>query len=115
MRLNTMIARLIMATALVVLLGGTALAKEIVVMNGTDFEIHAIALSPSESDNWGEDLLGDDVLKPGEGLKINISGDANNWDLAAQDGEGNQVTFQKLDFRSASKVTLKSDATADIE
>lgn len=115
MRLNTMIARLIMATALVVLLGGTALAKEIIVMNGTDFAIHAIALSPSESEDWGEDLLGDDVLNPGEGLKINLQGDNNNWDLAAQDGEGNQVTFQNLDFRSASKITLKSDGSADLE
>lgn len=105
----------LMAVAFTMLLAGTAMAKEIVVMNGTGFEIHALALSPSESGNWGSDLLGDDILKPGEGLKINISGDANNWDLLAEDDDGGQVTFQNLDFRKASKITLHADGTGTLE
>lgn len=92
-----------------------ALAKTITVVNGTNFEIHGIALSPSETDNWGNDLLGNDVLKPGEGLQIQYQGDDNNWDLAAVDPEGNQVSFTNLSFRGASQVVLHSDATATLQ
>ncbi|MEF3697839.1 hypothetical protein [Desulfolutivibrio sp.] len=112
---NRFFTMMILAAALTMLLAGTAMAKEIVVMNGTGFEIHALALSPSESGNWGPDLLGDDILKPGEGLKINISGEANNWDLGAQDGDGGQVTFQNLDFRKASQITLHADGTGTLQ
>lgn len=112
---NRFFTTMILTAALTMLLAGTAMAKEIVVMNGTGFEIHGLALSPSESGKWGPDLLGNDILKPGEGLKINISGDANNWDLAAVDNEGTQVTFENLDFRAASKITLHSDGSGTLE
>ena len=103
------------AMLLCLLCAGVALAKEVVVMNGTTFEIHGLALSPSESGDWGDDLLGDDILKPGEGLRINIKGDANNWDLAAVDDEGTQIEFKGLDLRKVGKVTLQSDGTATLE
>lgn len=104
-----------MSFALVMLFAGVALAKDIVVMNGTSFSLHGLSISPSESKNWGPNLLQGDTLKPGEGLKIKISGDANNWDLAVTDDDNAQVSFDNLDFRKASQVTLHSDGTATLE
>lgn len=92
-----------------------AMAKTITVVNGTGFELHAIALSPSETDNWGDDMLGNQIMKSGDAIQIDISGGDNNWDLAAVDKEGTQVSFTNLDFRQASKVTLHADATATLE
>ncbi|GAB7078386.1 hypothetical protein [Megalodesulfovibrio paquesii] len=94
---------------------GVAMAKEVVVMNGCSFELHGLALSPSESNNWGDDLLGNDILKPGEGVRINIQGDANNWDMAVVDDDGTQLEFTNLDLRKVNKVTLRNDGTADLE
>jgi len=101
--------------ALSLVLAGAALAKNINVVNGTSFALHGLALSPSESNNWGDDLLGDQILNPGEVLTISISGDANNWDMAAVDDEGTQIEFKNLDLRSVSKITLLSDGTANLE
>ncbi len=100
---------------LTLILAGAALAKNITVMNGTSFNLHGMALSPGESQNWGDDFLAGDILKPGEGLTINITGDANNWDLAVVDDEGAQLEFKNLDLRSVSKITLLSDGTANLE
>jgi len=103
------------ALAVFLLMAGTALAKDILVINGTSFEIHAIALSDSASEKWGEDLLGDEKLAPGEGLKINLSGESSGWDMAVVDEAGQQLEFKNLDFTDYSKVTLYSDGTASFE
>ncbi len=97
------------------LLAGTALAAEITVMNGTSFELHGLALSASESNDWGDDLLGDDILKPGEGLTINLSGSLSGWDMAVVDDEGQQLEFKNLNFSNVHKITLLSDGTAVFE
>ncbi|GAB7081463.1 hypothetical protein JCM14635_31360 [Megalodesulfovibrio paquesii] len=110
-----MLCRAILAIVMVLAFASVALAKQVVIMNGTDFDIHSIMLSPSESNNWGEDLMGDDVLEPDEGVQITISGSANNWDLAAVDGDGTQVTFSNLDLRKVTTVTLHSDGSATLE
>ncbi len=103
------------ALALTLLMAGTALAKQILVINGTSFEIHAVALSSTDNQNWGDDLLGDEILKPGEGVNINLSGGTSGWDMAVVDEEGQQLEFHNLDFTNYSKVTLLSDGTATFE
>ena len=100
---------------LVLVSAGFAMAKDIVVVNGTTFALHGMALSPSESNNWGDDFLKNDVLKPGESMTITINGDLNGWDLAVVDDDNSQVEFKKLDFRKARKITLLSDGTANLE
>lgn len=106
---------LIAALSVSLFLAGTALAKRILVINGTSFDIHAIALSASESNNWGDDLLGDSVLEPGSTIEINLSGDTDGWDMAVVDPDGQQLEFKNLDFTNYSKVTLFSDGTARFE
>jgi hypothetical protein len=100
---------------LLLISAGFALAKDIVVVNGTSFSLHGMALSPSESNNWGKDFLEHDVLKPGEALTISINGDPTGWDLAVVDDDNNQLEFKNLNFRTMHKVTLLSDGTANLE
>ena len=106
---------LLMAAILMVGLASSALAQEIVVMNGTDFTIKALGLIDSNADGDAEDLLGDDTLAPGEGLKINISGDPNGWELIAVDEEDGQVNWQNLNLKGVKKITLHGDGTANLE
>lgn len=106
---------ILMAAILMLGLASSALAQEIVVMNGTDFTIKALGLIDSSSNDDAEDLLGDDTLAPGEGLKINISGDPNGWELIAVDEEDGQVNWKNLKLKGVSKITLLSDGTATLE
>lgn len=108
--------RLCMVSALLVLIAaGFAVAKDIVVVNGTSFSLHGMALSPSESNSWGDDFLKNDVLNPGDSMTITINGELKGWDLAVVDDEKNQLEFKKLDFSKVHKITLLSDGTANLE
>lgn len=104
-----------MASLLALGIAGSALAQELIVANGTGFTIHQLGLVDSNSDGEAQDLLGNDTLAAGEGLRINISGDPNGWELIAVDGEGGQVNWQNLNLTGVSKITLHADGTAILE
>ena len=104
-----------MASLLALGIAGSALAQELIVANGTGFTIHQLGLVDSNSDGEAQDLLGNDTLAADEGLRINISGDPNGWELIAVDGEGGQVNWQNLNLTGVSKITLHADGTANLE
>ncbi len=106
---------LLMAVILMAGLASSAMAQEIVIMNGTDFTIKQLGLIDANATEDADDLLGDDTLAPGEGLKVDISGDANVWELIAVDEEDGQVNWQNLNLKGVSKITLHGDGTADFE
>ncbi len=113
-KLLCMIAALLLSAAV----SHAGFAKQITVFNGTGFTFHGLAVSPGESEQWGEDMLESvqgGVLKPGEGLKINLSGDTGNWDMAVIDDDGQQVEFSGLDFTDYSQVTIHADGTCTLE
>ncbi len=106
---------LLIAGLMVLGLAASALAQEIIIANGTGFTIHQLGLIDSNASGDAQDLLGDDTLAAGEGLKINISGSPKGWELIAVDEEGDQVNWQNLDLSGVSKITLQADGTANLE
>ncbi len=109
--MKKILASLVLALGLVAFAAGSAMAKEIIVMNGCDFPIPFLGITSAEATK-AENLLSE-PMKPGEGVKVNIT--INKVDITVQDGQGGQVDFQGLDFTSKSKITLKSDGTATME
>ena len=91
---------------------GSAIAKEVVIMNGCDFPLNFIGLSTTESKEV-ENLVSAPVA-PGAGIQVDLNV-VKGIDLTVQDNEGAQLEFSNLDLSSASKITLKADGTADIE
>ncbi|WP_319778125.1 hypothetical protein [Maridesulfovibrio sp.] len=94
-----------------VLMSKTAMAKDIVIFNETDFEIHGVYMSSAEDKLWGANLLEDDVLRPGEGLRISVSGTPEDLDLALIDDEDQELALMELDFREFDSLTLFNDGT----
>lgn len=94
---------------------GAALAQEIIVANGTGFTIQRLGLVDANAGGNAQDLLGNDTLANGEGLKISISGSPKGWELIAVDNEGAQVNWQNLDLTGVSKITLRGDGSANLE
>lgn len=92
-----------------------AQAQDVLVANGTGFTIHQLGLVDSNAGGDAQDLLGNDTLASGEGLKIRINGSPKGWELIAVDGEGGQVNWQNLDLTGVSKITLRKNGTADLE
>ncbi len=73
------------------------------IVNGTGVDIYALALSPANSDDWGENLI-DEVIKNGEKVQgeLVFTADTLVWDILVQDSEENQLTFMGVDFSDVS-------------
>lgn len=82
--------------------------QDFTLVNRTGVEIHKVYASPHSSDDWEEDILGDDTLSDGESVNITFSPKerAAMWDLRVEDSDGNFITWESLDLLQISRVTL---------
>ena len=76
--------------------------------NETGVEIHELYVSPHSSDDWEEDVLGQDTLADGDSVDIHFSPKtkAKLWDLKVVDGKGNSITWENLNLLEIADVTL---------
>ena len=51
--------------------------------NATERTIMYLYVSPSSSDEWGDDILGDAVVEAGETGTVSLTGDECDWDIKA--------------------------------
>lgn len=77
-------------------------------VNKTGLTIMEVYLSPTSEDEWGEDVMGKDVLKNGEKVDITFSSGETecNWDLKIVDEDDDDVEWTKLNLCTASEITL---------
>ncbi|HLI95434.1 MAG TPA: hypothetical protein VKT72_05010 [Candidatus Baltobacteraceae bacterium] len=101
-------AGFVMLTALVLLgssaLRGAADQRDFTVYNETSFTIDSLYVSPHSSDNWEEDVLGNDVLEPGHHVKIMFSDDLGYcyYDIKAIYSDGTDSEKYNVDLCSIS-------------
>lgn len=88
----------------------------VMIQNETGVDIYALAISPANSDDWGENLI-DGVIADGTTVSGNITFTADTlvWDILIADSEGTQCTFMGVDFSDASTegATLLLSGTED--
>ena len=105
--------KMMAALAIGLMMGGVAMAgdQDFTLSNKTGVEIAELYVSPASLDNWGEDVLGVDVLADGGDVNITFSPEeeADFWDLKVVDGEGASIVWTHLKLTEISKVTLKID------
>lgn len=82
--------------------------QDFMLHNQTGVEIDKLYVSPSDKDDWQEDILGKDTLPSGQSLEIMFSPkeQAALWDLKVEDKEGNSIEWHDLDLLKISEVTL---------
>jgi hypothetical protein len=94
--------------------------QDFTIVNKTGVIINEFYISPNDVDEWGEDILGQDILEPDQECEIQFhpKEDACIWDLRITDSEGNAIEWENIDLCKAVKITLHWDGTkawADIE
>lgn len=94
--------------------------QDFTLVNKTGVEIHEVYVSPQESKDWEEDILGRDTLPVGAEVHITFdrTETAALWDLKVVDKDGNSIEWEKLDLLKISKLTLHykdGRAWADVE
>ena len=72
-------------------------ASTVEVKNESDWIIEEFFMSPSDDRDWGQDLLGDEVMEPGDSLTLtNIACDY--WDLLLVDEDGDECVLEEVDL-----------------
>jgi len=103
---------------------GTTLARagdqDFTLKNDTGVEIHHVYIAPHSSDDWGDDILGEDTLADGDSVDIKFSRKekAALWDLRIEDKAGNSIEWEKLNLLEITTVTLhykNGKGTATVE
>jgi hypothetical protein len=94
--------------------------QDFTLVNSTGVEINSLYISPHDTNDWEEDILGRDTLPSGEtvNIKFHRSEKAAMWDLRVEDKQGNSIEWENLNLLEISKVTLHYEngkATAETE
>jgi hypothetical protein len=94
--------------------------QDFTLVNKTGVVINKLFISPHDSNDWQEDILGQDTLGDGESLDIKFhrSEKAANWDMRIEDTKGNAIEWENLNLLEISKITIHYEngkATAETE
>lgn len=71
--------------------------SKVTVENKSHYAIHHFFLSPAHDTHWGEDLLGTDILEPGETLEVKKI-ECDSYDLKLEDEDGDDCIVEDIDL-----------------
>jgi hypothetical protein len=86
-------------------------------VNATGYELKALYVSPSKSDDWGDDILGQDVLSDGQVVNVHFSPKVHTckWDLKVTYSDDNSnAVWQDIDLCTVEKITIHYDRKNDV-
>lgn len=77
-------------------------------VNKTGVDIMEVYLSPTSDNEWGEDVMGKDILENGQKVDITFSSAETecNWDLKVVDEDDDDIVWTKLNLCTANEITL---------
>lgn len=116
--------RVFLGLCVAVLLGGSAGviadAQDFKLVNKTGLAIDELYLSAANDNEWGEDVLGRDILNDGEPVDITFDRAETEcvWDLKIVDGEQDEVVWEDINLCKTSEITLfykNKVATAELK
>lgn len=82
--------------------GKQVVTVQVEIVNDTGADLHTLAMSPSNDESWGGNLLDEPLLAGESGTtEMTFTEDTLVWDLLAADSEGTTLTFAGLDFTEA--------------
>lgn len=87
--------------------------RDFTLHNATGAEITELHISPNDSNNWGPDILGRDVLADGQSAAIHFNGTAAPgqciWDIKVVDTDGSAHQLENLNLCTITAVTFSTE------
>ena len=108
--------------ALALVLGGLSgqaraeAKQDFTLINKTGYEIKEVYVSPNNSDDWEDDVLGKTVLEDGNKVEIKFHRSATGckWDLkVVYTDDGSSAVWHGVDLCEISKITIKYNRSTD--
>lgn len=99
------VAAVVATTAMAIAQG----KQDFTLVNKTGLTISEFYVSPSDDDEWGEDVLGRDVLPHNDKIDISFARKekACKWDLKIVDEDADPIVWEDIDLCKAEEITLK--------
>jgi hypothetical protein len=91
-------------------------ALDFTLVNKTGYTIEGLYISPTASEEWGEDVLGQDTLENGQKCKISFhhAETAQFWDLKVTwSDESEPDVWHKVDLTKFHTITIYYDRAKD--
>ena len=104
--------RVLLAVCAAVVIGGSAAAalqdQDFVLVNKTGLTIDELYLSPINDEEWGNDVLGKDVLKHNEKITIEFSHKESEcmWDMKIVDADDDDIIWEDFNLCKIHEITL---------
>jgi hypothetical protein len=108
---------LVASACLLGLLAAPASAEEVLKINNrTGYTISEIYIAPNSSDNWEEDVMGDQTLETDTSLNEDFSRSADTckWDLKAVYDDKTSAVWHNIDLCKISTISLFYNADTDV-
>ena len=86
-------------------------------VNKTGYELKALYVAPSKSDDWQDDVLGQDTLDDGQTVNVHFSPKTKTciFDLkVVYTDDDSSAVWQKIDLCSVEKITIHYDRKNDV-
>jgi hypothetical protein len=85
-------------------------------VNKTGYELKALYVSPAKSDDWEDDILGQDTLADGAAVNVHFNPKVHTcaWDLkVVYSDDDSSAVWQKVDLCSIETITIKYNRKSD--
>jgi hypothetical protein len=77
--------------------------------NATGYDLKNLYISPTDTNEWGDDVLGEDVLKDGQTVKIHFPegrGEGCEWDLKVTYNDDTSHEWHNVNLCEITTVTI---------
>ncbi len=116
MQINHIIAAAALCAAITLPQLALAGAQDFTLVNKTGYEIGEVYVSPAKTDDWEEDVLGQDVLPDGDRVDISFSRDTDAclWDMkVVYTVDNTTAEWERFNLCEVSKIKIFYNAKTD--
>ena len=104
------------ALALTAPAGAQEAKQNFKLVNKNGYELKALYVSPSKSDDWEDDVLGQDTLGDGEAVNVRFKAKTSTckWDLkVTYSDDDSSAVWSNIDLCTVEKITIKYNRKSD--
>ncbi len=90
--------------------------QDFTLVNKTGYALSELYVSPSDTEDWQEDVLGQDILDEGQSVDITFQRATKTckWDLkVVYEEDDSSAVWSKIDLCSVSRITIKYNKSTD--
>jgi hypothetical protein len=91
--------------------------QDFTLVNKTGYELNKVFVAPSKSDDWEEDVLGQDTLSNNDSvdIKFHRATKTCKWDLkVVYTVDSSSAVWSEIDLCSVDKITIHYDKDRDV-